>query len=99
MSFDQGTFDFTAAGSETGYARWQERLDAERRAFEKRWGVVLNRRVSLKLSSFDKPLVGIVSIRKRPRHGSSRPLLLRINNVEFTPAEIESVVRLDSDAA
>lgn len=95
MTFNQGTFDFTATGSETGYARWQERLDAERRALESRWGVILDRRVSLKLTSFEHPFVGVVSIRPRPRSGASKALLLRINDVEFTPAEIESVVRLD----
>ena len=49
MSFDQGQFNFDANGSDTGYRKWREELDAARLAFERRWGVILSRRVEVVL--------------------------------------------------
>lgn len=46
MNFDQGEFNFEAQGSEEGYGKWRQELAADQRAFESRWAVVLNRRVS-----------------------------------------------------
>ncbi len=49
MTFDQGEFNFQATGPEDGYRKWREELDAKKRAFEARWGVILGRTVCVTL--------------------------------------------------
>lgn len=91
MNFDQGEFDFNPSGDEAGYRRWQERLDQQRRDFERRWGIPLGHRVRVQLEHHAKPLVGRVeAIQAR----SAKPRL-RLGTVEFSPDQIESVVRED----
>jgi len=58
MHFDQGEFHFDARNSEEGYRKWREELDAKKRAFESRWGVVLGKRVTVWLENHAKPLSG-----------------------------------------
>jgi hypothetical protein len=60
MNFDQGEFNFAVDGPEDGYRKWREELDAKKRAFESRWGVVLGRRVSVSLTDHAKPLSGML---------------------------------------
>ena len=60
MDFDQGQFNFDAKGSEDGFRKWREELDAKKRAFETRWGVILSRRVSVSLKNHAKPVAGIL---------------------------------------
>ena len=91
MNFDQGEFSFDDTGDEPGYRRWRERLDEQRRAFEKRWGVPLNQSVRLQLRGYDRPLIGRVEV-VDPR---GKIPVLRIGRIEFRPEEIESVVRDD----
>lgn len=94
-NFDQGEFNFAAKGSEDGYRKWREELDAKKRAFEARWGVILSRRVSVSLKDHAKPLVGILELVSDPKkRDASRPLF-RLKGLEFTPAEIESIVQVD----
>lgn len=88
MPFDQGQFDFES-GSEAGYRRWRERLETERRAFEKRWGVVLGRRVRVQLRDHDRPLEGSLALVSETK---ANPPRFRIGSLEFTALEIESVV-------
>lgn len=95
MNFDQGKFDFEQSGSEQGYRRWQERLDAERRAFEKRWGVILGRRVRLQLRDYDRPFEGSLTlVEERTKKKNSAPRLC-LGSLKFTAAEIESVITID----
>jgi hypothetical protein len=96
MDFNQGTFDFDQPAGEQGYHNWRQRLDDERRKFESRWGIVLGRPVRLKLSFLDRPIEGVVSLAQgSPRRKPDSPRL-RLGNLEFTSAEVESVVAVRS---
>jgi hypothetical protein len=95
MNFDQGEFNFTAKGSEDGYRKWREELDAKKRAFEARWGVILSRRVSVSLKHHAKPLAGILELVAEPKQRDVTRPLFRLKGLEFGPAEIESIVQED----
>lgn len=91
MNFDQGEFSFDANDDETGYHRWRERLDEQRKAFEKRWGVPLGHRVRLQLRGYQQPLSGRIEVID-PRSTHPR---FRLGRLEFHPEDIESLVRED----
>lgn len=91
MSFDQGEFEFEDEGNADGYRRWRERLDEQRRAFERRWGIPIGPRVRLRLRGYRKSIIGRIET-SDPR--SSRPKF-RIRGIEFAPDEVESVSRED----
>ena len=94
-NFDQGEFNFAAKGNEDGYRKWREELDAKKRAFEARWGVILSRRVSVTLKGYSKPLTGILDlIADSKKKDASRPMF-RLKGLEFSPAEIESIAQID----
>ena len=93
--FNQGEFNFNAAGSEAGYRKWRQELEAKQHAFEARWGVILSRKVSVSLKDHAKPLCGILELVADPKkRDPSRPLF-RLKGVEFSPAEIESIVQIE----
>jgi hypothetical protein len=97
MDFDQGEFNFTAKGSEDGFRKWREELDAKKRAFENRWGVILNRSVTVSLRDHAKPITGILewiadTKMKRP----DAPPVFRIRSLQFSAADIESIVQVDT---
>ena len=96
MNFDQGEFNFAAKGSEAGYRKWREQLDAKKRAFETRWGVILSRRVSVSLKDHAKPLTGILELVTDPKRCNATRPMFRLKGLEFTPAEIESIVQIDA---
>lgn len=91
MNFDQGEFDFDRPGNEAGYERWRERLDQQRRDFEKRWGVPLGHRVHLRLRDHARSVTGRIEVTDL----RASPPRFRIGSIEFTADEIESVVRND----
>jgi hypothetical protein len=93
MNFDQGQFNFDAQGPEDGYRKWREELDAKKRAFESRWGVILSRRVRVTLTDHAKPLSGILEVISDPKRKSTDPPVFRLRGLEFTPAEIESIIQ------
>lgn len=96
FDFDQGTFNFDAAGDELGFRRWREELDARKHAFETRWGIILGRRVSLQLASHNRPIEGIIRIDSEPaKAGKTASPLFRIGTLPFCPSEIESIVALN----
>ena len=95
IHFDQGEFNFAAKGSEDGYRKWREELDAKKRAFEARWGVILSRRVSVSLRDHAKPLTGILELLAGPKKRDASLPLFRLKGLEFGPAEIESIVQVD----
>ena len=97
MSFDQGQFNFDAKGPEDGYRKWREELDKKKRAFESRWGVILSRRVRVSLTHHAKPVVGILEWLPDAKHKRNAPPLFRLKGVEFTTAEIESIVQVEAD--
>jgi hypothetical protein len=94
MNFDQGQFDFDRSGPSDGYRRWIERLNAERRAFESRWGIILGRKVRLQLRDHLRAVEGILTCIDPPRPGKPRKPRFRLGALEFTSSEIESVVAL-----
>lgn len=95
LNFDQGQFNFDAAGSEDGYRRWREELDTARRAFEKRWGVILSRRVLVVLQDHEKPLEGLLRLVSGSGKKSHAPPEFELCGLRFTPAMIQSIVQLD----
>ena len=99
MTFDQGEFNFDAGGSEEGFRRWREELDARKRAFETRWGVILSRRVSVKLRDMAKPVVGLLEWTAVPGSPADAPPVFRIRKLEFRPAEIESIIQVSGEEA
>ncbi|NJM37576.1 MAG: hypothetical protein HC845_06800 [Akkermansiaceae bacterium] len=97
MNFDQGQFNFDAKGTEDGYRRWREELDAKKSALESRWGVILSRRVRVSLIDHAKPLVGILELRSDLGKKPTDPPIFRLRGLEFTPSEIESIVQEEPD--
>ncbi len=95
MSFDQGQFNFDAARDEDGYRHWREEMDEQKRAFETRWGIILGRRVSLKLMSRDLPLEGIINLMSDDGKNKGAPIRLSLKGFVFSPNEIESIMRID----
>lgn len=97
MDFDQGEFNFDAKGSEDGFRKWREELDAKKRAFENRWGVILNRSVTVSLRDHAKPVTGILEWIADPKNKNrDAPPVFRIRKLEFTAADIESIVQVDA---
>jgi hypothetical protein len=97
MDFDQGQFNFDAKGSEDGFRKWREELDAKKRAFETRWGVILSRRVSVSLRDHAKPLVGILEfVQPSKKKGGDGTPTFRLKGLEFPPSDIESIMQVDA---
>ena len=93
MSFDQGEFNFDAQGSDAGWRRWREELEAKKRAFESRWGVVLGKRVTVWLKDHAKPLTGMIEWQEPPRAEGDTPPRFKLRGLEFGVGEIESMVQ------
>jgi len=93
-SFDQGEFDFNS-GSEEGYRNWRRRLDEQQRAFETRWGIILGRRVKVELQWLDRPLEGVIRLVSNTSARDAKLLRLRLGEIEFSPAEVVSMVRVE----
>ncbi len=93
MAFDQGQFDFDAPGSDAGWRRWREELDANKRAFESRWGVVLGKRVTVWLKDHAKPLSGMLEWQEPVKGKRNDPPSFKLRGLEFVVGEIESVVQ------
>lgn len=94
MSFDQGQFNFDANGSEDGYRKWREELDTERKAFERRWGVILSRRVEVMLEHHEKPLVGLLRVIPQKKK-SKGPPEFEMSGLQFSADQIRSIVQVD----
>lgn len=95
MDFDQGQFNFEAKGSEEGFRKWREELDAKKRDFELRWGVILHKTVCVSLRNHAKPLTGVLEwISDSGKSNTAQPVF-RLKGLEFTPAEIESIMQVD----
>lgn len=97
MAFDQGRFNFDANGPEDGYRKWREELDAKKRAFENRWGVILQRRVRVTLTGFSKSITGILEWVDETKRGPNQPPVFRMKGLEFTSKDIESIVQEATD--
>jgi hypothetical protein len=96
MDFDQGQFNFEAKGSEDGFRKWREELDAKKREFENRWGVILSKTVTVSLVNHAKPITGILEWVKAPKGKKEDVPRFRIRSLEFTPSEIESITQTES---
>jgi hypothetical protein len=96
MDFDQGQFNFDAKGSEDGFRKWREELDAKKREFENRWGVILSKTVTVSLVNHVKPITGILEWVKAPKGKKEDVPRFRIRSLEFTPNEIESITQTES---
>ena len=95
MNSDQGQFNFDGNGTEDGYRRWRDELDSARLAFERRWGVILNRRVSVTLEDHHKPLVGVLRVVSDLKTKRSGPPEFEMAGLKFRATSIRSVVQMD----
>lgn len=95
MNFTQGQFDFDKPGDDSGYRNWQAELKQQQIAFEKRWGVRLDKPVRLRLQNQLKSIEGTIHLdpTHHPKPGQVHRLL--IGRQAFLPNEIESLVLLD----
>jgi hypothetical protein len=94
MNFNQGNFNFDSEDGESGYQKWQEELDARKREFESRYGIILGSSVELTLRGEDKPLVGIMTLCETKQLENRSQTRLRIGSRVVTLAEMESIIRL-----
>lgn len=94
MSFDQGELDFDQP-DDSGWRLWRERLDARKRHFEERWGVVLGQPVRLRLFHHAKSITGTIHWIEEPKTSPGATPRFRIRSLEFGADEIESLVKLD----
>ena len=95
MNFDQGELDLTGNGSEEGHRKWQQELEEKKRAFELRFGVMVGRRVRVQLVGETYPLEGMISLVSQKIPHTAAKLKLSMGSREFTPLEIENIVRLE----
>lgn len=95
MSFDQGEFNFDAQGGGEGYRRWREQLDEARRAFEKRWGLILDKPVRVSLDGHARSITGVIRLVSPARRADPGKIRLCVNTLEFHPNEIESITTPD----
>lgn len=97
MDFDQGELDFDSNGSVEGWNKWQRELEEKKRAFETRHGIILGKRVQVRLRGEFEPLEGAVRVVSKRAPVVSAQLRLGIGAREFIVAEIESIVRMDGE--
>lgn len=95
MNCDQGELDLSGNGSEDGHRKWLIELEEKKRAFEIRHGVMIGRRVRVQLIGETHPLEGMIYLVSREIPQSAAKLRLSMGTREFTPLEIESIVRLE----
>jgi hypothetical protein len=95
MNFDQGELDLSGNGNEDGHRKWLRELDEKKRAFEIRHGVMIGRRVRVQLIGETYPLEGMIYLTSQNTKQPPGKLRLSIGPREFTPLEIESIVRLE----
>ncbi len=97
MKSNQIDFDFKTPASEDGYHKWRQEVDAQRAAFEKRWGIIIGQRVSVKLFNYDKPLEGVLFAKEEPnRTKPGKQLTIHLGTHRITLSEIESILRIES---
>lgn len=97
MNFDQGEFDLSGNGSEEGHRKWQQELDAKKRAFESRYGVILGRRVRVQLAGELNPLEGMIHLISKDTRQPGSKLRFQLGSREFIASEIESIIRIDDE--
>lgn len=95
MDFNQGEFDLSGNGTEEGYRKWQLDLDEKKRAFEVRHGVLIGRRVRVQLVGELNPLEGMIYLVSPKTPQTAAQIRLSLGNREFTPRQIESIVRIE----
>lgn len=86
----QPELTFKNSGSERGYKKWTETVRSQRAALERHYGLVFNRPVKLRLNFLEAEVEGRIECRR----AQGGVVSLRINNLNFFPEEVESVVAL-----
>jgi hypothetical protein len=98
MNFDQGELDLSGNGSEDGHRKWQQELDAKKRVFEARYGVILGRRVRVQLAGELNPLEGMIHLISKDPKQPAVKLRFQLGTREFIASQIESIIRLEEPA-
>jgi len=84
----------SAPTDESGYEAWQAEREATRRAFEKRWGIPLKKRVRIQLRGEPREREGLLLAVEEPKGRASKSLRLRLGTFVFQASQIESVSRV-----
>ena len=80
----------------TGYAKFQAEQAEFFRELEDRFGIILNRRVRIKLKDIDQEFEGkLVMAQLLPPDSRKDELRLRVGDIEFYYTDIESAVLLE----
>lgn len=80
----------------TGYAKFQAEQAEFFRELEDQFGIILNRRVRVKLKNLDREFEGkLVMDQLLPPASRKNELRLRVGSIDFDYTEIEHVVVLD----
>jgi hypothetical protein len=95
MNFDQGELDLSGNGSEAGHHKWLLELEEKKRVFERRHGVIIGRRVRVQLVGELNALEGLIFLVPQKKSAATSKLKLSMAGREFTPTEIESIIRLE----
>lgn len=86
-----------ASSTNDGYSKWKAEADAERRAFELRWGIPLGKRVRLQLRGEAREREGVLRLAEeapQPGRRDARQLRLSLDGQIFPASLIESISRL-----
>lgn len=79
-----------------GYAKFQAEHAAYIRELEDRFGIILNRRVRVKLKDIDQEFEGkLVMAQLLPPDSRDKEFRLRVGSIEFDYTDIESAVLLE----
>lgn len=84
----------SAPADESGYDAWQSEREATRRAFEKRWGVPLNKRVRVQLRGEPREREGLLRLVEELDGSRKKSLRLRLGDFLFNASQIESLSRV-----
>jgi len=88
-------FGLAASLPSNGYEIWQQERQKAKRVFESQWGVPLGCRVRVELTTRGRPIEGVIRvIEEAAEDASPKERFLRCGDVEFSPREVENLVRL-----
>jgi len=95
MNFDQGELDLSGNATNDGHQKWLRDLEERKRAFETRYGVIVGQRVRVQLIGEMNPMDGMIHVVSQNPGTPASKLRLLMGQREFSPTEIESIIRLD----
>lgn len=93
---DQAELVMDGQGSEDGYLKWQQSQEERRLELGRQFGLIFDSPVRLSLTFLEHEVVGCIRMANDSIGKSAGSEALRINDLNFFPEEVESVVKLVS---